>query len=80
MVALNAGCDMALLCNESAKDDGAAIDELIEGLDAARRRAQWRPNEVSEQRRLALLPVGDAPSWDALMTDARYMHALSLLP
>lgn len=80
LVALNAGCDMVLLCNESAKDDGVAIDEMIRGLDTARRQAKWRPNEVSEQRRLALLPVGGAPSWDALMTDARYMHALSLLP
>ena len=80
LVALNAGCDMVLLCNESAKDEGVAIDEMIRGLDTARRQAKWRPNEVSEQRRLALLPVGGAPSWDALMTDARYMHALSLVP
>lgn len=80
IVALNAGCDMALLCNESVKDDGVAIDEMLRELDTARRQAKWRPNEVSEQRRLALLPVGGAPSWDALMTDARYMHALSLLP
>jgi beta-N-acetylhexosaminidase len=80
IVALNAGCDMALLCNESAKDEGVAIDELLAGLEAERRSAKWRPNEVSEQRRLALLPVGGAPSWDALMTDARYMHALSLIP
>jgi beta-N-acetylhexosaminidase len=80
VAALNAGCDMVLLCNESAKDEGAAIDELLEGLDAARGESQWRPSERSEQRRLALLPATGAPSWDALMHDAHYMHALELLP
>jgi beta-N-acetylhexosaminidase len=80
IAALNAGCDMVLLCNESAKDGGAAIDKLIEGLEGARKAGAWRASEASEQRRLALLPAGGAPSWDALMADARYMHALDLLP
>lgn len=80
VAALTAGCDMALLCNESAKDAGRAIDELIEGLEAARRRGNWRPSERSEQRRLDLLPSTGAASWDALMSDPRYMRALELLP
>ena len=81
MVALNAGCDMVLLCNESVNSEGGrSIDEMLDGLDAAMRRGQWRPNEASEQRRLALLPCGPSISWDALMTDARYMRALQLLP
>jgi beta-N-acetylhexosaminidase len=77
--ALNAGCDMVLLCNQSV-DGGAAVDELIEGLDQARRNAQWRPNGASEQRRLALLPASPALHWDELMTHAAYRHALDLLP
>jgi beta-N-acetylhexosaminidase len=80
VAALDAGCDMVLLCNESAKNEGAAIDELLQELDAARQGGQWRPSERSEQRRLALLPATGAPSWDALMHDAHYMHALELLP
>lgn len=80
VAALAAGCDMVLLCNESPKEEGAAIDELLQGLDAARQGGQWRPSERSEQRRLALLPATGAPSWDALMHDAHYMHALELLP
>jgi beta-N-acetylhexosaminidase len=80
VVALQAGCDMALLCNESAKDGGAAIDELIAGLELARKKREWRPSEASEQRRLALLPARNAPSWDGLMVEPRYMHALTLLP
>jgi beta-N-acetylhexosaminidase len=77
--ALNAGCDMVLLCNQSV-DGGAAVDELIEGLDQARRNAQWRPNGASEQRRLALLPASPALHWDELMTHGAYRHALDLLP
>ena len=77
--ALNAGCDMVLLCNQSV-DGGAAVDELLAGLDLARRNAQWRPNGASEHRRLALLPAKPALHWDELMTEAAYRHALDLLP
>src|SRR5574337_1434420 len=35
VAALNAGCDLVLLCNQSL-GDGAAVDELIDGLAAAR--------------------------------------------
>lgn len=80
-VALNAGCDMVLLCNQSVETEGGqAVDELIEGLDKARRQARWRPSEASEQRRLELLPQHPALSWDALMAEPRYMRALDLLP
>jgi beta-N-acetylhexosaminidase len=58
---------------------GASIDDLLQGLVDALQRGEWRANEVSEQRRLALLPCGPAPSWDHLMTEPRYMRALQLL-
>lgn len=81
IVALKAGCDMVLLCNESVNSEGGrAIDEMLEGLDAALREGEWRASEASEQRRLALLPATPPASWDALMTEPRYMHALRLLP
>ncbi len=79
-VALNAGCDMVLLCNQSVPAGGAAVDELLEGLDKARRQAKWRPSEASEQRRLDLLPQRPSDSWDALMAQPQYMRALDLLP
>jgi beta-N-acetylhexosaminidase len=81
VVALNAGCDMVLLCNESVNSEGGrAIDEMLDGLSDAQARGAWRASEASEQRRLALLPCGPAITWDALMTEPRYMRALSLLP
>jgi beta-N-acetylhexosaminidase len=81
VAALNAGCDMVLLCNESVNSPGGtAIDEMLDGLSEAQSRADWRASEASEQRRLALLPCGPSITWDALMTEPRYMRALSLLP
>jgi beta-N-acetylhexosaminidase len=80
VAALNAGCDLVLLCNQCVVDDGAPIDALIDGLTQALLKQQWVASDASEQRRLKLLPVGQAVAWDDLMVDAQYMHAMSLLP
>ena len=79
VAALNAGCDLVLLCNQS-QGDGAVLDALISGLTEAQLREQWQPWEGSEERRLALLPRGPALAWDDLMVQPDYMHALGLLP
>jgi beta-N-acetylhexosaminidase len=79
--ALNAGCDLVPLCNQSVQSEGGqAIDELLEGLAHARKTGEWKPSGASEARRLALLPRSPALSWDALMGDPEYIHALDLLP
>ena len=80
VAALNAGCDMVLLCNESAQSGGKAIDLVLEELAAARVGGEWQASEASEERRQALLPTAPAPSWDALMGDAKYIHALGMIP
>lgn len=80
LAALEAGCDLVLLCNQSPVDDGAAIDELIEGLSRAYYEVRWVPDETAEARRRALLPAGSALTWDELMADVRYQQALALLP
>jgi beta-N-acetylhexosaminidase len=80
MAALNAGCDLVLLCNQSAHSEGQAIDAMLDGLEQARKVGKWRPSEASEQRRLSLLPSTAPLSWDALMAEPRYMQALDLLP
>lgn len=79
VTALNAGCDMVLLCNQSV-DGGEAVDELINGMVEAVVTEQWLPCESSDLRRLALLPKMPAPEWDELMVQPSYIQALSLLP
>jgi beta-N-acetylhexosaminidase len=79
VAALEAGCDMVLLCNQSL-DGGAAVDELIAGLTEAQVKGLWQPQERSEELRQALLPRSPAFQWDALMVQSDYMHALTLVP
>lgn len=79
VVALNAGCDLVLLCNQSV-DGGAAVDTLLDGLLTAQSHGQWQADEDSERRRLALLPQTVPMTWDELMHDLRYQRALECLP
>ncbi len=79
VAALNAGCDMVLLCNQSV-DAGQAVDALIDGLTEAQVKGWWQPQEMSEERRLALLPTMASPPWNELMVSQAYMHALGLVP
>ena len=70
VAALNAGCDMVLLCNQSLTNsagEGRALDALIDGLTEAQLKGGWQPLEASEERRRALLPRTPAPEWDELM-------------
>jgi beta-N-acetylhexosaminidase len=80
VAALSAGCDLVLLCNESAQSGGKAIDVVLDELKAARMAGDWQPSEASEHRRLALLPQTPALSWDALMGDPNYIHAVGMVP
>jgi len=79
-LALDAGCDMVLLCNQSVGDEGRAVDELLSGLAHAVGQGECTLSPASEQRRLLLLPQTPPTHWDTLMVQAQYMHALSLLP
>ena len=79
VAALNAGCDMVLLCNQSV-DGGEAVDGLLGGMAEGLVKQQWEALESSEARRLDLLPVTPAIAWDELMLHPAYMHALGLVP
>ena len=79
VAALNAGCDMVLLCNQSLSE-GLEVDALINGLTEAQLKGHWQPLETSEARRRALLPSSHATPWDELMVQPAYMRALDLLP
>lgn len=79
IAALEAGCDLVLLCNQSQVDGGAAVDALLDGLAMAADRGEWTPSDDSEARRVALLPQTDPLPWDELMHDARYQRALEAI-
>jgi beta-N-acetylhexosaminidase len=83
VTALQAGCDLVLLCNQSTPDSvggGQALDDLLAGLTQAQQASAWLPSQVSEQRRLALLPSAKGLDWEVLMQTPSYLNALSLLP
>ncbi|MEZ2721542.1 beta-N-acetylhexosaminidase [Paenalcaligenes hominis] len=64
--ALNAGCDMVLVCN---RPDLA--DELLA-------RLTWTMPAQSMQRLLDLHPIDDALTWEALQADEHYQQAQQL--
>ncbi|WP_284334852.1 beta-N-acetylhexosaminidase [Comamonas sp. NoAH] len=77
--ALQAGCDMVLLCNQSL-GLGEHVDELLDGMDDALRTGRWAPDADSESRRVSLLPETVPQPWDELMLQPAYLQALNLLP
>jgi beta-N-acetylhexosaminidase len=65
--ALQAGCDMVLICNSPDKADRLLAELPVAICSAA-----------SHARISALLARGDAPNWDALQQDPRYLAARAL--
>ena len=78
-VALNAGCDLVLLCNQSNAGN-RAIDDLLDGLVDAQAQGHWQPDPDSEARRLDLLPQTAPFTWDELMHLPAYQRSLERLP
>ena len=64
--ALDAGCDMVLICNSPDK-----ADQLLDGLSPQKNWAQTR----SAARIAALTPQSPALSWEALQQEPRYQAA-----
>jgi len=80
IAALNAGCDLVLLCNQSKVDGGKPVDALLDGLQAALEQGRWQADPHSETRRLDLLPQSAPLPWDELMHQPTYQAALERLP
>jgi beta-N-acetylhexosaminidase len=78
LAALEAGCDLALLCNQSI-GESTVLDEVLDGFAAARRDGRWKPSADSEARRRSLLPRTGAPAWDDLMRSPAYRQAAAQL-
>jgi len=79
LAALQAGCDLPMLCNQSVGEKAAGLDQMLHDVAAAQRDGRWMPDPESAARRLSLLPVGDAPSWDTLRDSRRHQDALRRL-
>lgn len=79
LAALDAGCDLALLCNQSV-GEGVALDQLLDGFAEAQRGGRWTPNPASELRRRSLMPRAGALDWDALVASSAYRQAVAMLP
>jgi beta-N-acetylhexosaminidase len=79
VMALNAGCDLVLLCNQS-QPGNRALDELLDGLQTTQSQGLWQADPDSEARRLGLLPQSAPLTWDELMHLPAYQHALERLP
>jgi beta-N-acetylhexosaminidase len=80
VMALNAGCDMVLLCNQSAINQGREVDTLLDGLLKMQARGLWSDDAISESRRSQLQPQTAPLPWDDLMHQRAYLHALEKLP
>ena len=78
LAALGAGCDLALLCNQSV-GTGAPLDELLDGIAAAQRDGRWQASAVGEARRRALLPTTPSLQWGLLTSSSSYLRALDLI-
>ncbi|MNU86724.1 Beta-hexosaminidase [compost metagenome] len=78
LAALAAGCDLALLCNQSI-GEGRPLDEMLDGFTAAAADGRWQGDAASEARRRSLLPGDEALDWQALTASSRYAQAQRLL-
>ena len=82
LAALQAGCDMALLCNQSlvGKPGNSPLDTVLAELSQAQSMGLYQPKPESHARRLALFPKLPSLAWAGMLQSAAYRRALAALP
>lgn len=77
--ALDAGCDMVLLCNQSLAG-GAVLDTALDALaQSVALQPDAPPQAAQASRRQSLLPLAPGPSWPALQASPRFAQARGLV-
>ena len=81
LAALHAGCDMALLCNQSllGTPGNSPLDTVLAELSQAGEDGLFHPDAQSHARRLSLLPKTHAMDWPSMLQSSKYQHALTAL-
>jgi beta-N-acetylhexosaminidase len=77
--ALQAGCDLVLLCNQCLPG-GTPLGRFLDELAQAAAAGHWQGDADGEARRLALLPQTPPLPWDELMREPLYQRCLERLP
>jgi beta-N-acetylhexosaminidase len=80
--ALQAGCDMALLCNQSlvGKPGDSPLDTVLAELSLAQDAGSYQPEAASHTRRLALIPKVPCLAWEGMLPSVAYQRAVAALP
>ena len=72
---------LKFLCAGLSRAETKALQQVaFDQLAEAQLKGRWTPSEISEERRLNLLPRSPARPWDELVRSADYMQALDRLP
>jgi beta-N-acetylhexosaminidase len=82
LAALHAGCDMALLCNQSllGSPGNSPLDTVLAELSQAGVDGLFQPEAESHARRQSLLPKLPALDWASMLQSSKYQRALTALP
>ena len=82
LAALRAGCDIALLCNQSliGKPGDSPIVTVLAELKQACEAGLYQSEPESHARRVSLLPKTAPLDWPSMLQSSRYQRALMALP